>query len=189
MPDKIQFAYVGRFVAEKGIATILEAANLLKQRRQDFEIRLIGDGPLREKLQELISARELGDYVRITGFLTGDALAGALREISVVVMPSIWEETAGLAAIEQMMRGRAVIASAIGGLGETVGDGGLLFPPGDAAALASSMNRVLEDPTILDVLGAKARQRAVALFSRERMIQDQACLCAGLAFGPNQNVS
>ena len=187
LSDKIQFAYVGRFVAEKGIATILEAASLLKKRRQDFDLRLIGDGPLREQLQNLISARELQSCVQITGFLRGSDLASALSEISVVVIPTIMEETAGLAAMEQMMRGRLVIASAIGGLGETVGEGGLLFPPGDAEALAACMNRILEDRTLLDAIGAKARQRAAALFSRERMIQDHACLYAGLAAGSHHN--
>ncbi|MDP9169299.1 MAG: glycosyltransferase family 4 protein [Acidobacteriota bacterium] len=178
-PDKIQFAYVGRFVAEKGISTILEAVSLLK-RRQDFQLRLIGDGPLRGELQNLISARQLQGCVQITGFLRGSDLAKALNEVSVVVIPTIMEETAGLAAMEQMMRGRLVIASAIGGLGETVGEGGLLFPPGDAEALASCMNRILEDRALLDAIGAKARQRAVTLFSRERMIQNHACLYAGL---------
>lgn len=182
-PGKIRFAYVGRFVAEKGIATILEAASLLKQRREDFEICLIGDGPLREKLQELIFARELQSCVRITGFLRGAELADALSEISVVIIPTIMEETAGLAAMEQMMRGRVVIASAVGGLGETVGEGGLLFPPRDAEALAGCMNRILDDPEVLDAIGAKARQRAVELFSLERMIQDHSSLYAGLVSG------
>ena len=56
-------------------------------------------------------------------------------------MPSIWEETAGLAAIEQMLRGRLVIASDIGGLGEMVGDAAIKFPAGDAPTLADQMKK------------------------------------------------
>src|SRR2546427_4824649 len=56
---------------------------------------------------------------------------------------SVWEETAGLAAIEQMMRGRLVIASKTGGLAELVDDASLTFPAGDSQALAQSMQKVL----------------------------------------------
>jgi glycosyltransferase involved in cell wall biosynthesis len=92
--------------------------------------------------------------------------------IDAVVMPSIWEETAGLAAIEQMMRGRLVIASDIGGLGEIVADAGLKFPAGDAGSLAARMKRVIQaDPAILD-LGEAAQKRAEALFRSDRMLAE-----------------
>jgi glycosyltransferase involved in cell wall biosynthesis len=87
-------------------------------------------------------------------------------------MPSIWEETAGLAAIEQMMRGRLVIAADIGGLGEIVGDAGLKFPPGKAGELAAMMRRVIETPELAAALGNRARSRAATLFQAERMVQD-----------------
>jgi glycosyltransferase involved in cell wall biosynthesis len=58
------------------------------------------------------------------GFLTGHALRAALAGVAALVMPSICEETCGNAAIEQMTKGRLVIASDIGGLGEVVGDTG-----------------------------------------------------------------
>jgi glycosyltransferase involved in cell wall biosynthesis len=87
-------------------------------------------------------------------------------------MPSVWEETAGLAAIEHMMRGRLVIAADIGGLGEVVGDGGLKFPAADAGGLASCLQQVLDAPELGAKLGEKARQRALALFSQERMVAE-----------------
>jgi glycosyltransferase involved in cell wall biosynthesis len=87
-------------------------------------------------------------------------------------MPSVWEETAGLAAIEQMMRGRLVIASNIGGLGEVVGSAGLRFAPGDATALAECMRRVLHQPQLIDAIGREARVRALTLFARHRMIDE-----------------
>jgi glycosyltransferase involved in cell wall biosynthesis len=89
-------------------------------------------------------------------------------------MPSVWEETAGLAAIEQMMRGRLVIASKIGGLAEVVDNTGLTFPAGNAQALANSMKTVLQDPSIIDSLGRKARDRAHLFFLRARMVEEHA---------------
>jgi glycogen synthase len=171
---KICFAYVGRFVAEKGIATLLQATKILAEERREFEVRLIGDGPERPKLEAIIRREQLENCVRITGYLTGSALADALRDVRVVVMPSVWEETAGLAAMEQMMRGRLVIASDVGGLGEIVGDAGLKCPPGDAEALADCMRLVLQNASMVDAFGQKARERALHLFARARMIDEHA---------------
>ena len=168
------FAYVGRFFPEKGIAILLQAARMLRGERCEFEVRLIGDGPQRPKLEEIIKANQLDSCVRITGYLTGTALAEALRDVRVVVMPSVCEETAGLAAIEQMMRGRLVIASKIGGLAEVVGDAGLQFPPGNVEALAECMKRVMQDSSIVDSIGPRARERARQFFLRARMVEQHA---------------
>ncbi len=171
-PCKPCFAYLGRLVPEKGVLILLEAARQLSTEGYQFEVRLIGDGPQRSELEALIKENHLGLCVGITGYLTGARLAEALRDVRVVVMPSVWEETAGLAAIEQMMRGRLVIASKIGGLAEVVNDTGLTFPAGNARALADAMKTVLQNPSIIELLGQKARDRAVRLFRRERMIED-----------------
>jgi glycosyltransferase involved in cell wall biosynthesis len=86
-------------------------------------------------------------------------------------MPSVWEDVAPLVAIEQMMRGKLVIASDIGGLGEEVADAGIVFPAGDVAALANCMSHVIEMPeTALD-LGRAARLRALDLFNSDRMVE------------------
>ena len=166
----ISFAFVGRFVPEKGIPILLEAACQLAKEGRAFEIRLIGDGPERAAVESLIRRDHLENHVSIKGYLSGQKLAEALRDVGVVVMPSVWEETAGLAAIEQMMRGRLVIASEIGGLAEVVGSTGLCFAPGSADALAECMRHVLQEPELIDKLGLQARMRALRLFARRRMI-------------------
>jgi glycosyltransferase involved in cell wall biosynthesis len=99
-------------------------------------------------------------------------LAQALARVHVVVMPSVWEETAGLAAMEHMMRGRLVIASKIGGLLETIGDAGIACLPANAEDLARCMREVLRDRSLLATLGRKGRERAQSLFLRDRMIAD-----------------
>jgi len=171
---KIYFAYVGRLVSEKGIDGLLEASRLLREEGHHFAVRLIGDGPERPKLEAIIARDHLEPTVQVTGFLTGAALAEALLDVRIVVMPSVWEETAGLAAMEQMMRGRLVIASDIGGLGEIVGDTGLKFSPGDAVALADAMRKIVLRPGLIDSFGKIARERAQKLFLRERMIAEHA---------------
>ncbi len=87
-------------------------------------------------------------------------------------MPSIWEETAGLSAIEQMMRGRLVIASDIGGLGEVVGGAGMTFPCGDVGRLTACLRLVVDNPALIRRLGERARSRAIELFTQQRMVED-----------------
>ena len=169
--EKICFAFVGRFVPEKGIPVLLEACSFLAAENLDFQVRLIGDGPIRPELDASIQSKNLRQYVSITGYLSGAQLAEALRDVAVVVMPSIWEETAGLSAIEQMFRGRLVIASDIAGLAEMVADAGLLFPAGDPKALAACMRSVIVNPAQIDSLGKKARARALQLFPQDRMVK------------------
>jgi glycosyltransferase involved in cell wall biosynthesis len=89
-------------------------------------------------------------------------------------MPSVCEETAGLAAIEHMMRGRLVIASDIGGLAEVVGKAGFLSLAGDAEALARRMKQVIQSPELVETLGKCARARALELFQKNNMIKEHA---------------
>lgn len=166
------FGFVGRFVEEKGIRVLLNAAGLLKSQGYQFGLKLIGDGPERANLETIAEDLHLGPNVSFTGFLSGEELARALSDVAAVVVPSTWEELAPLAPIEHMMRGRLVIASDIGGLGEEVNGAGLKFPPGSVDGLASCMRKVLDEPSIAGTLGKKARERALEFFLHGRMIQE-----------------
>src|ERR1700722_6908953 len=177
-----RFAFVGRFVPEKGIEVLLHAAKILSQQGLPFEVRLIGDGPERTSVEALIIKLNLAECVRITGFVKpGEEMTNSVRDIDAVVVPSVWEEAAGFSAIEQMIEGRLVIASAIGGLAEVVGDAGLLFPPSDVVALASVMGRVARDPVLVETVAARGRIRALEQFGIERMIEEHARLYFELA--------
>jgi len=166
------FAYVGRLVSEKGIPVLLEAARVLREEGRPFRLQVIGDGPERSSLEQQCVALGVSDFVEFTGFLSGQALDEALGDVQAVVMPSIWEETAGLAAMEHMMRGRLVIAAAIGGLAEIVGDAGLTFEAGESQGLVACMRRVLNDPSVAQVFGRRARERAERLFRVDRMVEE-----------------
>ena len=107
------FAYVGRLVSLKGLPLILEAAKKLKIEGYNFRVKFVGDGPERRELESLAEKFGLLKYVQFTGFITGPAFQIAMKDVAAVLMPSVWEETAGLAAIEQMMRGKLVIAFSI----------------------------------------------------------------------------
>lgn len=168
------FAFVGRFVPEKGIPVLLEALAKLRREGYEFGAKLIGDGPERTKLEEQIEKLGLKDVVRITGYLSGAALRAEVADVSVIVMPSVWEETAGLAAMDQMMRGRLVICSAVGGLAEIVGEAGLTFRLGDAKELSEKLGKVLADSTLVHKLGGMALVRAGNIFRNNITIKRHA---------------
>lgn len=175
------FAYAGRLVNEKGLPLLLQSASELNRRGYEFQLKFIGDGPERPRLETLTDSLNLRSHVTFTGFLTGQELEDALSGAHAIVMPSIWEETAGLAAIEHMMRGKLVIASDIGGLGEVVDGAGLKFPPNQAAALTMCLERALQSPSLVAEIGQRARERALKLFSQDMMVERHRKLCETLA--------
>ena len=168
----MQMAYVGRLVPEKGLPILLQAAKSLRDKGGEFRLTFIGDGPERGRLEEMTKGHGLSDRVAFTGDLRGADLERATGKMDVVVMPSVWEETAGLAAIEQMMRGQTVVVSDIGGLSEVVGDAGRKFPPGDAEALSDRLLNIIEHPEEAARTGRQARESALRRFTVDRMIEE-----------------
>jgi glycosyltransferase involved in cell wall biosynthesis len=167
----LKIGYVGRLVSEKGLPVLLRAAKRLDDDGLKFQLTFVGDGPERANLENLTRNLQLRNRVEFIGELRGAELTEAVRAIQVVVMPSQWEETAGLAAIEQMMRGGVVVAANIGGLGEVVADAGLRFTAGDSDGLCSRLREVIESPSLRKSLGSAARERAVQAFGRDSMIE------------------
>ncbi len=120
----------------------------------------MGDGPFLPHLKRLASELRPAGSVIFAGYRE-DAF-GLLGTADIAVVPSIWEEAFGLAALEPMVWGVPVIASRIGGLPEVIADGatGLLVPPGDVDALARALQHLLEDPAARRILGKQAAEHA-----------------------------
>lgn len=166
------FAFVGRLVKEKGVSVLLQSAHELAAEGYDIRLKIVGDGPEREVLEVLAGDLGLGERTEFAGAVPMASIPGVLREAIAVVMPSTWEEVAGLVALEQMMQGRLVIAADIGGLGETVNGLGLKFPPGDIGALKACMRETVENVNGSVQLGERARATAARNFSKERMVEE-----------------
>ena len=165
--------FLGRLVEEKGVPTLIEAMHMLRDKKDHVSLTIIGDGPQRGQLEAM--AQEKNGFqpaVTFTGSLQGESLSAALATINVLVMPSANEEPAGLVVMEQMIRGCPVIVSDHGGGPELAGDAGLKFPTGDAPALAACLRQLAGDPALLRELGIRAKNRATAIFSLDRMIEE-----------------
>jgi glycogen(starch) synthase len=166
------FAYIGRLATEKGLPVLLRACRELSLAGLNFHLKIVGDGPERPALEKTAEVFGLRTHTEFVGPVALGAMPELLANVAAVVMPSVCEDVAPLVAIEQMMQGRLLIASDIGGLSETVDGVGLKFPAGDDGALADCMRRVIENPGFATQMGEKAKQHAVKLFTEERMVAD-----------------
>jgi glycosyltransferase involved in cell wall biosynthesis len=171
----VTFAFLGRLVTTKGARVLLEAARVLKERGfSSFRIKIVGDGPERMRLEELVRDFQLQNIVAFLGYIPNEGFEESLKDACTIVMPSLAGEVFGLVAAENMQRGRLVVASNIGALREVVGNAGLTFPPGDANALANCMQRVLDDPSLAERLGEEARKRVSETFREQSMVEQHA---------------
>jgi glycosyltransferase involved in cell wall biosynthesis len=148
----------------KGHDTLLEALHRLHQRGFDFVVALAGEGARQTELERRVEELGLARKVHFLGSV--DALGPVLLAADAVVLASR-EEAQPLSILEAMVRGRAVIASAVGGLRDLIEDGasGLLVPPGDAAALAAALETLHQRPEVADQLGSAATERAHGQFT------------------------
>jgi glycosyltransferase involved in cell wall biosynthesis len=169
--DPVCFGFIGRLVKEKGVADLLRGAYELAAEGCDFRLKIVGDGPERATLEALAETLGLRERTEFTGSVPIGSVSDVLSGVIAVVVPSTWEEVAGLVALEQMMRGRLVIAADVGGLGEIVDGFGLKFPPGDIAALKLCMRQTLENARLSTQMGRRAQINVARKFSEERMIE------------------
>jgi glycosyltransferase involved in cell wall biosynthesis len=160
-----RFAYFGNLNPNKGILVLLEAARLLNQRHPGaFRVDIHGGAPFQSEAfkAELNTAlARVEGIVRWHGAYQAAEIAGLMRNLDWVVTPSIWWENAPLVIDEAFAQRRPVIASDMGGMAESVRHevDGLTFRPGDAAALAETMERALHEPALWDNLVAGIRPR------------------------------
>jgi glycosyltransferase involved in cell wall biosynthesis len=175
-------AFLGRLVSAKGVHVLLEAAHQLLD--LDFELKIIGDGPERVVLEAKADNLGLKDHVKFLGFLDQSGVEKVVSGTIAVVMPSLGGEVFGLAALENMRRGKLVIVSEIGALTEVVGDTGLTFPAGDAKALANRLRRALQPDGFAEKMGSRAISRALSTFSAAQMAEGHMALYRLVASSP-----
>jgi glycosyltransferase involved in cell wall biosynthesis len=167
-PETPCLLVAANLVQRKGVDVLLAAVAALAPRSR-CALWVAGDGPERAALEAASARLGIAERVRFLGRRSD--VPDLLEACDVFVLPSR-QEGLGVAALEAMARGRPVVASAIGGLGEIVipEQTGLLVPPGDAAVLAAALERLLADPALARRLGSAGAARVAEHFLAEQMV-------------------
>lgn len=175
--DRPRIVSVGRLVPRKGFETLIRAM----PRVPDAELVIVG-GPCQaalsddaeaQQLQRLAGQLGVGDRVRLLGAVTREQMPALLRSADVVACTP-WYEPFGIVPLEAMACGVPVVATAVGGIRDTVVDDvtGRLVPPRNPEMLGAALAGLLADPQRRRGFGAAGRERARARYTWDRVAAD-----------------
>jgi glycosyltransferase involved in cell wall biosynthesis len=177
-PEVPTFACVASLRPYKGHAVLLDAVSLLRARGVALRVVLVGAGELRARLAARIAREGLGDVVELRGAVAHEEIPAILARSTAMVLPSVTAEDGQMegipvALMEAMAAGVPVVATRLSGIPELVrdGEGGLLVPERDPAALADAMERLARDPALGARLAEGARRAVERDFDRARNVE------------------
>jgi glycosyltransferase involved in cell wall biosynthesis len=164
-------ATVARFHPVKDHATLLRGFRQVATGRPDVDLLLVGDGPLRDVLEEQTRALSLAGRVRFLGVRSD--VPSLLKAVDLFALTSL-SEAASLSILEAMASCLPVVGTAVGGNPEMVHHGveGLLVPRGDAVATGSAMLRLLDDPATAAAMGAAGRARVEQCYQLGQTVEN-----------------
>lgn len=142
---RLRVGFVGRLIPHKGVDVLLRAVALDDR----FDADIYGSGPEATALRALADGLGVAGRVTFHGYVDESDLPDVYPTFDVLAVPSVpvsgWLEQFGRVVVEGQASGVPTVASASGALPDVVGDAGLLVPPGDAAALAGALGRMLDE--------------------------------------------
>ncbi|MCI0495682.1 glycosyltransferase, partial [candidate division KSB1 bacterium] len=160
---------VARFDHPKGHKHLIAAAPEIVKQFPNVRFVFVGDGPLRQEVEQQIHRLGLDQYFVLLGFRRD--VKQLLGVFDLFILPS---ESEGLpnAVLEAMACSNPVVASAVNGVVEVVVDGktGYLIPPGDPQSISAAVIKMLRSPENMKQMGIKGRERVAAAFSVEQQI-------------------
>jgi glycosyltransferase involved in cell wall biosynthesis len=174
---------IGRLVPKKGMDHLLEAAGRLRDRGVPFHLEIIGEGPLRARLELAVRELRLTEHVALPGLRFRDEVRDALRGAACFVLACRVDESGDRDGIpnsiaEAMACSVPIVATRVPGIEELVVDGcGALVPAGDVQALADALERTLRDPE-RPRIGSRARARVLECFDARRCEAERTRLLA-----------
>lgn len=182
-PEDFVVGFVGRFVEEKGLLTLAAALGQLKDQPQPWKWLLLGRGPLKETLEAQVAELGIGDRVIWVESVPHDDVPRYINLMSTLVLPSEttyrfktmtavgWKEQFGHVLIEAMACQVPVVGSDSGEIPHVIQDAGLVFPEGQAAALADRLRQLLTQPDRCTELGKRGYQLAMERYTNRALAQ------------------
>ncbi|WP_169195968.1 glycosyltransferase family 4 protein [Devosia sp. MC1541] len=151
-------ACVRRLVPRMGHTTVLAAAEILRSRAPDVEIKLVGSGPLGSSLSAVIQAQELEKHVQLIGHVPDEHLPLVYRAADITIVPSIALEGFGLVVLESLAAGTPVVVTDVGGLAELMLPFApqLIVPAAHSNALADAITAAMLSQNLPSALECQA---------------------------------
>jgi glycosyltransferase involved in cell wall biosynthesis len=158
--------FIGRLDHLKGVYVLIEALKKLKDDGVDAHLNVIGDGPDRDKLQNLSRDVGVNDSISFCGAV--EEIIPYLQKSTLFVLPSLSEGLSNV-LLEAMACGLPIIATRVGGNIDLIRDGenGLLVEPENSEQLSAAIKKILQDKDLAQKLGMEARKTAEEKFSME----------------------
>jgi len=171
--NRLRVVYAGRLTKDKGLHTAVEAFLILSRRmHSSFAFDVIGSGDelYTAKLKEMASSAEIP--IRFLGGVDRQRMPKVLAGYDVLVFPSEWDEPFARVVLEAMAVGLVVVGTATGGTKEVLVDGqtGLVFPAGNATALANALERLRSDLALRRRLAEQGCKVVCSEFSHAKMV-------------------
>jgi glycosyltransferase involved in cell wall biosynthesis len=170
-PPPFHIGYAGSLIPEKGVDLLLRACAALPDR--GWRLTILGDGPERPRLTALAGETGIAGQVTFLGHRPSTQTPDIYRTFDALVLPSVsrpnWVEQFGRVLTEAMACGVPVVGAASGEIPNVIGDAGLVFPEGDAAALCDALTRLLADPILRRDLAGRGRARVLAHFTQAQV--------------------
>jgi glycosyltransferase involved in cell wall biosynthesis len=160
--------FVGRLEQRKGVLWLLETLYHLRKIRKKFTINIVGEGPLKRRMREIILANGLTEHVKLMGYVPENELLKLFLLAKCVVIPSLYEGVPGV-ALEAMVAEKPLIVSNIPGLSELVlNEGnGLIVNPMDVKGFVSAIDKVLSSQNCFQKSLNNINQNILANFDWE----------------------
>ncbi len=167
---ELRVGVIGRLEPQKGHKYLFEALKMLNGKLDNVKTSVIGEGSLRESLEELCSELNIDNRVEFLGFRSD--VKDLLNELDIVVLPSLYEGLP-LIALEAGAMAKPLIATDVDGTNEVVINNttGILVPPADCVALKTAIERLLDDVSYRSALGMMARNHIVKRFAMSEQIR------------------
>lgn len=168
----IKLGCIARLSEQKGLTYLLDAMSLLTVK--DIRLFIVGDGELRNELENKVKELDLQDSVTFLGYRKD--IAECINSFDFCVLPSVFEGF-GLVAIEAFMNGKTIVATDIPGLNEVVTkENGILVPAKDPVALASAIDKLATDATLRQELASQAKKDYENRFSYPMFLENYRAL-------------
>lgn len=170
--ETITIGFVKHLEPRYGPEQLLRVFANLARRRRNLRLVMAGNGSLRPRLKRLTAKLGLADRVSLPGPIPHEAVPSVLAGLSVFVMPSIIQESFGVAALEASAMELPVVATRVGGVPEVVLDGetGVLVPGGDWKALEEAIESLVDDAELRKRLGRAGRKWVLARYRWEESL-------------------